>query len=754
MSYCDVSGDLFRPNALEISKAKDLALSLSTERIDFARFVECRRRDETEVVVFDVDVEIAQVQCYPIKARERISASFTKEDDYAPVVHALRVDFPRVPHLNLHRQEYPRNMCLYEEPYEEIKRRWTSARFVHDIRRWLALTSQGKLHQEDQPLEPLLVDFDGHIVLPAPSQLEKCLPTPLIVNSVQPANGNGIFLIAETGEQQDGSTRTIASVHLCEPQTHGVIHRMPTTLADLATVTASAKFDLIADLRDRLRAWHFNESSVLDAHLVLVILFPKKRRDKGTTEAVDIWAFFLSDTEGDRSGVGLQIRHLGTKIGLWELQENQIGLLLQPDTSKSGDAVGVAVLNVVHHVDGSMAAWLNGENEVNDIRLVAIGLGALGSQVLINLARSGFGTWTLIDHDILLPHNLARHALDGNYVGRNKAVAVAFSANTIVNGAGFFSALPVNILSPGRRTRELSNSLAEADVILDMSASVGVARMLAQDCNSTARRISLFLSPSGQDLVLLVEDKERNNTVDSLEMQYYRAVLNDPRLYGHLIRPPGRYRYAQSCRDITSRLSQQLVASHASTGAGAVRDAVRCAAAKIAIWRTNENGVPKRVTVTPTRTVRKSTNNWTIVTDKGLMETLSSLRQSKLPNETGGVLLGSFDMERRIVYIVDALPSPPDSEEWPTLYIRGCEGLSEKITELDEKVDGMIEYVGEWHSHPDGAGTTPSEDDQKVFAWLEELRQADGYPATMVIVEDSGNIGYYIGKIEEQHAST
>ena len=747
MSYYNSPGSFVQPIDLEISKARDLALSLSAERIAFAKLVECRRQEAVEVVVFDVDVEIAQEQRYPIRACERISVSFRKKDDMVPMVHALRKDFPRVPHLNLHRQEYPRNLCLYEEPYVEIKRRWTSPRFVHEIRRWLALTSQGRLHQDDQPLEPLLMDFDGHIVLPSPHRLEKLLPTPLLVGSVKPDNSKGFFLIAQTGEPQEGSVQIVASVHRCEPQTHGVIHRIPSTLADLAAITAAAEFDLIADLRERLRAWHDQGRSALNAHLLVVVLFPKKRDEKDGSEAVDSWAFFLLDTEGDKSGEGLQIRQLGTKIGLWDLQDNEVGFLLPPDISKSGDNVGVAVLNVVHHVDRSMAAKLNGENDAGDIRFVAIGVGALGSQVVINLARSGFGTWTLIDHDILLPHNLARHALDGNYVGRNKAVAVAFSANTIVNGAGMFSALPVNVLSPGRRTQELSNSLAKADVILDMSASVGVARMLAQDCNSTARRISLFLSPSGQDLVLLAEDKERNTTVDSLEMQYYRAVLNDPCLTRHLIRPAGRYRYAQSCRDITSRLPQHLVALHASTGGRAVRDAAPCADAQITIWRTNEDGVAKPITVPPAPVVRKSTNNWTIVTDKGLIETLSSLRQSKLPNETGGVLLGSFDMERRIVYIVDALPSPPDSEEWPTLYIRGCEGLSEKITELDEKVDGMIEYVGEWHSHPDGAGTTPSEDDQKVFAWLEELRQADGYPATMVIVEEPGNTEFYVERI-------
>ena len=747
MSYFDVPGDVVRPNDLEISKAKDLALSLSAERIDFARFVECRKRDKIEIVVFEVDVEIAQVQRHPIKARERISASFTKKDDNEPVVHAWRRDFPRVPHLNLHREEYPRNLCLYEEPYEEIKRRWTSPTFIHTIRRWLALTSQGKLHEDDQPLEPLLMDYHGHIVLPSLQQLEKFLPTPLVVGSVRPGNRKGVFLIARSGEPQEGSLEIVASVHCCEPQTHGIIHRIPSTLADLAAITKAAKFDLISDLRERLRTWHDQGRPVLDSCLLLVILFPKKRDETDEIEIVDSWAFFLLDTERDKNSEGLEIRRLGAEVGLWDLQDNHVGYLLQPDTSKNGQNVEVAVLNVVQHVDRSVAAELNGEDEEDDICLVAIGLGALGSQVAINLARFGFGTWTLVDHDILLPHNLARHALDGNYVGQNKAVAVAFSANTIVNGTGLFSALPVNVLSPGRQTQELSNSLAKAEVILDMSASVGVARMLAHECESTARRISLFLSPSGNDLVLIAEDKQRDITVDALEMQYYRAVLNSRCLAGHLDKPPGRYRYAQSCRDITTRLPQHMVGLHASNGGRAVRDAVRCADAQITIWRTNEEGVTRRVTVSPAPVVRKTTNDWTIVTDNAVVDTLSSLRQCNLPNETGGVLLGSFDMERRIVYIADALPSPPDSEEWPTSYIRGCEGLSEKIKELDEKVDGMIEYVGEWHSHPDGVGTTPSEDDKKAFAWLEDLRQSDGYPATMVIVGEPGNTAFYVEKI-------
>ena len=746
-SYFEVSGNLVEPGELEGVKARDLALRLSGRGIDFVKLVECRREGEIEVVVFDVDVEVAQIQKHPVRPTERISASFPKSDKEVPIIHALRKDFPLVPHLNLHRQEFPRNLCLYQEPYEDLKRDWTSPKFVRDIAEWLALTSKGELHQEDQPLEPLLVDYFGHIVLPPPSQLQVTDPVPLSINQVRSVEGKKPFFVAKIGSWEKDSTPILASVHVCQPQIHGVIHRIPTTLADLLTTTTSEEFDLLCDLRARLRNWHTSNYCVLDNQLLLIILFPKMRKNEGQIEVVDMWAFLLWDLEDGNSGDPLQIRKLGTKIGLWDLNEKQVGLLLKPDTSKRGDTVGIGVLNIAHDVDRFFAATLNNEESEAGINLVAIGIGALGSQVIMNLARSGFGTCTLVDHDFLMPHNVVRHALDGNYVGWNKATAVASVANTIVNDSNLFTALPVNVLSPGNKTEYLSKTFAEADAILDMSASVSVARMLARDTVSPARRISLFLTPSGQDLVLLGEDKKRDLTLDALEMQYYRAVMNDRRLSGHLYHVDRQYRYAQSCRDVTSRLPQHTVALHASNGKRELKDVLRRTDAAVAIWRSREDGSVRRVNVNPSPLVRKQINSWTIITDNGLLAKLSSLRQSKLPNETGGVLLGSFDMERRIVYIVDALPSPPDSEEWPTLYIRGCEGLSEKVVALSRKTLGMVVYIGEWHSHPPDAGRFPSKDDSKVFEWLQDLMEEDGYPPLLMVVEEPGTTGYYVDKI-------
>ena len=749
--FFDANGDLIRADELRIAKARDLALKMEAEHIAFAKLVECRKNGQAETVVLDVDVEVPQVRQHPIRSSERIAATFFDSDNVLPIVHALRSDFPQVPHLNLHIEEFPRNLCLYDERYEEISRRWTSARFVHRIREWLALTARGQLHQEDQPLEQILIDYVGHLVLPHSLLDAEGKAQPLFVANIRPVDNEKLFLIAQSQSPDNRALDIVASVHRCPPQTHGVIHRRPTNLADLAVLVRGAGLDILAELRERLRNWLDKNKAVLDSRILLVIRFPKKRKDDGVVEAVDTWAFFLGDAAKEGELVGdLRIRDLGVRIGLWDTQDNQVGLLLSPDTSKSGDNVGLDVLNVSFELTRSMAAKLNGNTAVDNVRIVSVGAGALGSQTALNLARSGFGTWTIIDHDRLMPHNIARHTLSGVFIGSNKAEAIAFVANTIVSDAELFSSLSVDVLSPGKQNEDVRTAFRNAEVILDMSTSLAVARKIACDVVSDARRISLFMTPSGHDLVLLAEDKNRTAPLDALEMQYYRAVANNQALAEHLQTSGQRSRYGQSCRDITSTLPQNLVGLHAAIGARAIRNAIADPGATVAIWRADDCGNVRRVDVTPAAVIHHRTQSWTVVTDEGLMEKLSTLREDRLPNETGGVLLGSFDLARMILYIVDALPSPPDSEEWPTLYIRGRKGLCQAVESLEEKTHGMLEYIGEWHSHPQGTRTAASCDDLMVFAWLTELMQADGLPAVMMIVGDYDRTSCYVGEIMQE----
>ena len=56
-----------------------------------------------------------------------------------------------------------------------------------------------------------------------------------------------------------------------------------------------------------------------------------------------------------------------------------------------------------------------------------------------------------------------------------------------------------------------------------------------------------------------------------------------------------------------------------------------------------------------------------------MLNEMMNFRMNKLPNETRSVLLGSYDYERKIVYVFDT--STEDSEELRASYIRGCKGV-------------------------------------------------------------------------------
>jgi integrative and conjugative element protein (TIGR02256 family) len=659
---------------------------------------------------------------------------------------ALRADFPRVPHLNLRKDEFPRSLCLFEEPYSELKLRWTATAFLERIREWLALTAKGKLHAEDQPLEPLLLGSPWPLVIPFDlfTKLgETSFPEPLMIHTVNGGNERPV-LIADQEKNDFNKQYGLKYTALAlqgDPQAHGIIYQQPNNLAELHTFLKTANIDLLPEMRTRMLSWQKNgyHKDLLNDKLIIIVALPKKRETSTIAETTDLWAFLCTKP----------ISEIGEHIGIWQFHNGLPGLLYTIDQDKRGEQVEVALLNPMYSFSRESAARLNGVTDQARSKVVAIGMGAFGSQVFLNLMRMGFGEWVLIDKDYLLPHNLARHGLSGLDVGYSKVETLALLANQTIKGVPIASAIVADILNPTSKQAEaITAALINADIILDASASVAVARYLACDIDSPARRASLFLNPSGTDAVLLVEDLERKTTLDVLEMQYYRSLIEEQALRNHLQTMGSRIRYARSCRDLSSDVPQDLVALHAAIMSRALRTVISDARARVAIWQTDSNEISTKMKwIDPAEKIQQCINDWTICTDQYLLDKIWHLRAEKLPNETGGVLIGAFDMQRKIVYILDLLPSPLDSTEWPTVYIRGCKELTQRVCEIKIITAGMLGYVGEWHSHPRNCSCTPSEDDRKVFRWLTRNMNAAGLPALVLIVGEDNQYCWYLGQM-------
>jgi hypothetical protein len=775
-TYMASPGLLVDPENLRIPKARETTRALLSQALYWVRFVECRQVAESdesidlqlrgvEVVVFDVEVEVPQRPVNAIRKTERIAVAFRAEDKGYPEILALRQDFPLVPHTNLRPWEKPRSLCLYDQPYSEIKLRWTAPSFVEHIRTWLARTAAGTLHEADQQLEPLLLGSATPIVIPANllSASDEVGPRRLTISRLN--NGpNRFCLVAENSTEANhtAADRTapefVATVIVGAPQAHGVIRKQPINIRELHQFLESDDVDLLSLLRERLRAWQQNKA-IMRASLVILLLLPKTREDGGPQEDLDVWAFLCTSTSlketkevtarrGTKMAGFPSVQEIGEHLGLWVSDGGNLGLLILTDTGRQGEEISIALLNPVFNLSREAAARFNGFAGCDDRKITAVGLGALGSQVFLNLLRAAYGKWSLIDRDFMLPHNLARHGLYGNVIGWSKVEPLTLYANSMFDGEPIASAIVADVLDPEEMTAQVSQSLAEAEVIFDFSASIAVARHLAQDIKSAARRASLFLNPAGTDLVLLMEDAERKLPLTVLEMQYYRALTQDAQLRGHLHLNGSPIRYAHSCRDLSSTISQEHVALHAAIGSGALRRALSDPAAVIAFWRASDDGSVRslKLSSAPMRTYRAG--EWTICTDDYVLEKVRRERDERLPSETGGVLIGAFDMQHKVVYVVDTLPSPPDSKEQPTGYTRGFEGLHEKVEEIEKIVGGNLRYAGEWHSHPPGHDCAPSRNyDRPLFEWLAGKMAVDGLPPLMLIVGDHERHAWYLGTL-------
>ncbi|MGV3532595.1 MAG: Mov34/MPN/PAD-1 family protein [Chthoniobacteraceae bacterium] len=549
---------------------------------------------------------------------------------------------------------------------------------------------------------------------------------------------------------QSGDTRTIIStwggdgkaecpethavqvvVFKTPPQPHGIVRRAPKNLAELDALTSAAGLPLIRQLWQKLATWHTAGvlAQVAKRELLLMLELPKTRSNAGSAETHEYRAFLL----------GKNVHQVAHLLGVLSRKPGKTTTDFKIPAGVP-EQLKVQICQTHCSLSATVAAEMNGVPSC-DRFVAAIGAGALGSQVVINLARAGWGGWAVIDPDVLFPHNLARHALDGYSVGFYKTAGLAHAVDSLYPNVRRILGVPDDVLSPKLPTT--NEFLAKAELILDFSASVPVARHLARQ-KDHARTLSAFVSPKGDCFVLLVEDGERQVRLDWLEMLHYRAVLNDAALGETLQLRDQRYRYGGGCRDISAVLAQEDLALWAGAAARAIRKCEECADAAVRIYVRHDDGsvtvhigavtAPKQIPLTDAETSLR----WTIQLDQWLLEKLARHRRERLPNETGGILLGNFDTQAKVCSIVDMIASPPDSVEWPTSYIRGCEGLTAAVQEVQRKTAHQLTYVGEWHSHPDRCGTRPSGDDLQAYAWLLAQMKLEALPAVMLIIGEGG----------------
>jgi len=709
---------------------------------------------------------------------ERTCAVFAKNE--LPAVFALRKDFPReLLHVNLLPKDLPVSLCLYREPYSELRIRLTWEMFIEAIHRWYKRASDGTSHLPGQALEPLILNGEPLLVSNKFFDADN-------IHIVSEYNG---FMICHPFDwSKDLPQNAIILIPInTEPMVSRCIYYAPQTFKELLEMTAGFGVDLRKKLseftsrveellndniqagpaRDNNRkgfittefrkfsnnvnnfagglpdkvneylrkayrqitnaaATNRNEAklSLLSWKPMIWLRLPKKRTATDQVEWVEDVGFLISASLGE----------ICEKIGIYTKQNGCMvheGVLLSTETNElqiTDDIADVAVVKPVSALDVSMAQKLSGIKQEAKKYLV-VGTGALGSQIVTNLTRLGIGKWDLLDNDMLLPHNLGRHALFAEHTPFAKAQILSGQLNSLMDDPCFSKPILCNFL-------EYKESIADYDLIFDFSASTAVARDMAV-CSERPAIISSFMTKTGKYSIYLYEGNDKSVRVDDIEYQMACACVNNTELNPVLeVHDEPEIRYSGACSDITTVLPQDRVAAHSAIISSYIKQLADKSEPIIAIWEFTEDCVIKRQFIHPSKTISCQVKGWDIRTSEAVIQKMMDYRSAKLPVETGGILIGGFDLYNKIIYVVDVIYSPKDSVEEPYSYIRGFEGLQAKTEKINDISGRRLDYVGEWHTHKNGV--SPSRLDKLALNEQVIEMSTAGLPGLMIIIGDKG----------------
>ncbi|MCR5312107.1 MAG: ThiF family adenylyltransferase, partial [Bacteroidaceae bacterium] len=490
-----ISGSPIRGEFFKLQRAKAIYKAAIVH--PYVKDVQCyvNGNGDSVIKMCMTHLEIPDEPIFDIRDEEEIAIICHPVDISIPEVYALREDFPtELPHSNASPYAHPVSLCVSDVSFADIRPQFNAHDFLNSIRRWFALNSINQLHESNRPLEIFFWGQEDCCILN-----ERTGGNPYIRYSKKTK-------FSSTIEFVEKSSATHYLIYIPTEKTHASnFVRIPKTMGDLKDVLSTDK----NTLTDRLLAILTNSiagKSTLPL-FILIYITQSSKDDKDTSHEL-----FLIKANCICNDIVLKKK---------TLHRNAF--------EKWYHEIPIEVVPLVHMTTLNDNAYYNGiKDSFNKVSV--IGTGTLGSAVIDHWVRQGCSEEiNLVDFDILLPHNLSRHTLTTDKVMSSKVRSIKAS----YQGIWFqkINAIEGNFLTLSQNDRE--RIYKNTELVMDFSTSIAVERKLANE-ECTPRRCTSFLNPKGDDVVLLIEDKDRNFRLDLLEMDYYRNLIVDERFALHL----------------------------------------------------------------------------------------------------------------------------------------------------------------------------------------------------------------------------
>lgn len=722
-----------------------------------------------------------------IRPQEPIMLVFNRRDypEKAPMVRLDRKDFPvdRLSHLNPVFSGEPPSICLHRGNFDDWFAEHTLEDLLTRIRGWFRDAASNRLIRETDYFEPTRLDELVGTVVFAPQHFKTWVQRGWATSSGKPGYG---FL-----------TMSLLDPERHDPKQDGWVpvrardfYTKERDLSErLGTIT---EFNKLVSKGSNLAPWCFGILCWSAREPPIIEYFGRLPKDaSGLLELCDRHDIPLGQALRDYSGRKLNLLGvipviigftrprpiIRTKINIEPLCFVLDGS--DPTFAEGQDLPGAAVIAPLAQrspLEPKSAMEISGvDADKAPGRILLFGCGALGSKLALHLGRSGHTSLTVVDHDTLSPHNLVRHALLADKTGQNKAEAVKKSVEAIYENIPpsqaiiAYSGSVLDWIKGDRR-----GQLPKHRLLIDATASGMVFESLVRNSLPTGMKAARCgISDMGRIGLLSFEGPNRNPRIDDLNILVYDMAIDRPALRNWLERERDQREQdigsileeisiGMSCSSDTVRMSDDVVSWHAASFSVALlelaRPKIRPNAGWLVINYRSENTedeptsslISQRIpvdpfTVVPARGLEgwelRGSRAWQVRIRPHIVGEMRERLRCAAPAETGGIMIGVIHPKRRVIYVTRMLDPPPDSKGTENSFTRGTHQLPETIDAIKQATGGLLGYVGDWHTHPRGAGRISSKDIEAMLETKRKLDVAD-LPSFILIVTPKGLNAY------------
>lgn len=698
-----LKGTIVRGDQLRLPRTRAIFVSASIH--PYVTVLSCKiKSDGSEIVELLLNrLEIPDETVYPIQTEEPVAIVCRKQDILLPEVYAIRKDFPTgLPHSNAKAFSHPVSMCVSDVSFTDMRLQFNAYDFIQSIRRWLEKNSINELHETDRPLEVFFSPDDICSIINEPSPDKQYLKYRKLTDRTSTIE----FV------EKNSATHYGIRIQSNELIAHNLV-RIPKTIADLDIISTSNGLCFTKELLTVIL-----NSSNSKLPIIVLLLVKEKRNQISAPEYNGLFAISLQLSIADIK------RRL--QIGSKETFEKWF--------ASSSINISWLLLPVIREFNASMNGVIKQFN-----KLCLIGAGTLGSSVVDHVVRMGVcDELSLVDVDYFYPHNFARHILPFNSLMKLKVSGMKNQYEGILGQK--IQAISSDVFTLSNNQKSMAYD--RCDMIIDMSTSVAVERMLSFDAQTEKiRKCTAFLNPKGNDLVLLMEDSNRYNRIDLLEMSYYRDLITNDELSHHLAVAESQKTNRFSCRSESAIINYDNVGILSSIASQQIKTRASSSNPSIGIWHINEtSGTVNLIDVRVEQWEPYKDKDYSVFVCESSMNEIQENTRFAGDNETGGCIFGCYDKDRQIIYVLKTTPAPADSMCTPNSFIRGTEGLVEMVEMINERTYYQVRYLGEWHSHPNSSNN-PSGSDDKQFNDMCKKHKTQDIPFVQIIY---GNNGMYV----------